>query len=85
MIRNALVSGAIMIAMFTVAAAQSEPRFSIKVNDKFGAIDATGKVVIEPQYDDELKFSDGMARVRVGGKVGYIDTAGKVADRKSVV
>ncbi len=65
-------------AAFTGEAAESEARFSIKVGGKFGAMDITGKVVIEPQYDDELKFSDGLARARVGSKVGYIDTAGRV-------
>jgi len=78
MLRAAIVFSALMTTAFTVAAAQPEARFSIKAGDKFGAIDVTGKVVIEPQYDNELKFSDGLARVWVGGKVGYIDTAGKV-------
>jgi hypothetical protein len=68
---------ALVTTTFAVAA-QPEARFSIKVNDKFGATDVTGKVVIEPQYDGELVFSDGLARVRVGGMVGFIDTAGKV-------
>ena len=58
--------------------AAPDPRFSIRSGDKFGAIDATGKIVIEPQYDDELVFSDGMARVRVGSKLGFIDATGKV-------
>ncbi len=78
MLRAAICFSALVIAAFTAAAAQPEARFSIKVGGKFGAMDVTGKVVIEPQYDDELKFSDGLARVRVGGKVGYIDTAGQV-------
>ncbi len=78
MLRTAVVVIALMTAAFHVAASQTEARFSIKVGDKFGAMDVTGKVVIEPQYDNELKFSDGLARVYVGGKVGYIDTAGKL-------
>jgi len=78
MLRTAVVFIALITAVFNVAAAQPEARFSIKVGDKFGAIDVTGKVVIEPQYDNELIFSDGLARARVGGKLGYIDTAGQV-------
>lgn len=77
--RAAILLSVLMAAAFTVAAAQPEARFSIKAGDKFGAMDVTGKVIIEPQYDDELKFSDGLARVRIGGKLGYVDTAGKVA------
>ncbi len=76
--RAAILLVAIVTAAFAVAAEKPEARFSIKVNDKFGAMDATGKVVIEPQYDSELEFSDGLARVYVGGKVGFIDTAGKI-------
>ena len=78
MIRAAVVFSVLMSAAFTVAAAQPEARFSIKVADKFGSMDVTGKAVIEPQYDNELIFSDGLAPVWVGGKMGYIDTAGKV-------
>lgn len=53
-------------------------RFSIRQGDRYGAIDATGKVVIEPQYDAELRFSDGLAVAAVGAKVGVIDLDGKL-------
>jgi hypothetical protein len=45
--------------------------------------DATGKMVINPQFDGANEFSDGLAAVRIGGyltgKWGFIDKQGKMA------
>lgn len=65
-------------ALCAPALADEPARFSIRKGDKFGAIDATGRIVIPPQYDTELRFSDGLARVVVGSKTGFVDTAGKL-------
>jgi len=59
-------------------AAEAPARFSIRQGDRYGAIDAGGKVVIEPQYDAELRFADGLAVAAVGSKVGVIDLDGKL-------
>jgi len=53
-------------------------RVSFEANGKWGAMDTTGKIVIEPQYRGELKFSQGLAEVSIDGKTGYIDTDGKI-------
>jgi KWG Leptospira. len=56
---------------------------------RYGFIDKTGKIVIEPTYDLTGEFSEGLARVNMGGyndmtgnsekvRWGYIDKAGKV-------
>ncbi len=51
---------------------------AVKVNDKWGYINKTGKYVIEPQFDDAYGFSDnGLASVEVNGKYGYINKTGK--------
>jgi hypothetical protein len=46
-----------------------------------GFIDNQGKMAIDPQWEDALFFSQGLAAVRLGdiltGKWGYIDKAGK--------
>ena len=43
---------------------------------KWGFIDVTGKIAVDPDFDYAFSFSDGMARVRKGpwhtGKYGYI-------------
>ena len=49
---------------------------------KYGFIDKSGKMVIEPQFDDEIdiagSFIAGLACVRKDGKEGFIDKNGKV-------
>ena len=40
------------------------------IGDKEGFIDTKGNIVINPQFDDTGWFSEGLARVRIGGKLG---------------
>ncbi len=48
-------------------------------NNKCGFIDITGRVVIEPQFDDVGGFlGSDIAPVQVGGKWGYIDRTGEL-------
>lgn len=49
-----------------------------ETGSKHGFIDQTGKVVIEPKYDDASIFNDGLAYVEEGKKWYYIDVNGKV-------
>lgn len=49
-----------------------------KQNYKWGYIDNTGKVVIEPQYDEALAFDKNLAIVRNSAKYGVINSEGKV-------
>jgi WG containing repeat len=59
---------------------QSSDLFKIKVNGKYGFIDRTGKVVIEPQFQGVDDFSEDLAEIYVSGKfsTAYIDTTGKI-------
>ena len=56
----------------------SEEYAAFKKGDKWGFIDATGQVVIEPQFDEAKSFCVGLAPVKVGELWGYINTDGKV-------
>jgi WG containing repeat len=49
------------------------PNFGRKRGDK------NGKLVIEPKYRSADRFSEGLAAVRIGEKVGYIDRNGEIA------
>lgn len=79
-ISNTIVAALLVLLLAAPLAAADEPpaRFPVRVGERHGAIDASGKLAIEPQYDSELQFSDGLARAGVGSKVGVIDVDGKV-------
>ena len=47
---------------------------AVQKDGKWGFIDAEGKVVIEPQYDDARSFSNGYAAVQKDGKWGFINS-----------
>jgi serine/threonine-protein kinase len=67
----------------TLTRATSPPPFAspllpVKVDHKWGYIDKTGQVVIQPQFDEANLFSEGLAAVRIGSKWGYINQTGQV-------
>ena len=49
---------------------------NVKLNDKWGFVDAAGKEVVSCKYDGALHFSDGFAAVKVGEQWGVIDKTG---------
>jgi hypothetical protein len=57
---------------------EDRPLFPIVQGGKWGYIDQTGKMVIEPQYVDASTFSEGLAAVGTGTQVGYIDKSGRM-------
>ena len=52
--------------------------FPVKQNSQVGYIDSSGKIVINPQFDDGKEFYEDLAQVVVNGKVGFIDKSGKL-------
>ena len=57
---------------------KADKLYSIIVNEKWGFIDKTGKVIVEPRYDFIEEFKDGYAAVFVGDKMGFIDLTGNL-------
>jgi len=47
-------------------------------NGKVGYMDMTGKVIIEPLFDNGLNFKNGFAIIEQNGKMGFINTTGKI-------
>lgn len=47
-------------------------------NDKYGYMNASGKVIINPEYDLTYGFHEGIAAVKSGNKWGFIDKSGKL-------
>ena len=56
----------------------SDGLIAFKSNGKWGFVDTTGKVVIEPKYEEAKSFSNGMAAVCKNNKWGFIDTSGEL-------
>jgi hypothetical protein len=54
-----------------------EGLIAIKVGDKYGFVDKSGKFVISPKYDDVMPFVGGIAAVKRGEKWGFVDKTGK--------
>jgi hypothetical protein len=54
--------------------------FPVKVDDKYGYMDKTGKLVLKAEYSGASRFSEGLAAVQLqkGGRVGYIDETGSL-------
>lgn len=53
--------------------------YPITVDDRWGFIDASGDVVIEPAFDRAWSFTDGLALVQQGDRFGFIHTDGRFA------
>lgn len=62
---------------------KSNELFIIKVNKKRGFIDKTGKIVIEPKFDDAQSFTENRALViayQPEFRLNYIDETGKIIE-----
>lgn len=51
---------------------------AVKIGNKWGFINKTGQVVIDPQFDMVSSFYEGVAAIAIENMVGYIDTKGKM-------
>ena len=56
----------------------SEGLAAVTLGEKWGYIDATGKMVITPQFDDARDFYGGLAAVEIGKKWGFINKTGQM-------
>ena len=51
----------------------------VVLKDKgWGFVDRTGKILIRPQYEGAMRFSQGLAAVRVNMKWGFVNVNGKM-------
>ena len=78
-IASALLCGCVLV-MAGCGSPDSIPETSgiypVSIDGKWGYIDNTGTIKIQPQYDSAQPFSESLAVVRLDGKWGYIDTSG---------
>jgi len=67
----------LFICISLAAQSTDNPLFPIELNDRWGYIDRSGKIVIEPRFESAEEFSEGLAVVQLDGKSGFIDASGK--------
>jgi hypothetical protein len=51
--------------------------YPVPVNGKYGFMDRSGRIVIQPRFDHERLFTEAMAVASIGGKYGYINERGQ--------
>ena len=69
---------AMALCVSALAQEVQSPLFPVKQGDKYGYINADGKVVIPLEFRLTTEFVDGLAVAAKGyGKLGYINTAGQ--------
>ncbi len=56
----------------------SEGLARVQLGNKYGFIDRSGQMVINPQFGFAESFSEGLARVQLGNKYGFIDRSGQM-------
>jgi WD40 repeat protein len=52
--------------------------FPIERNDRWGYIDRSGKIIVEPRFEYAEEFSEGLGAVKVDGRWGFVDGSGKL-------
>lgn len=62
-----------------ISDAQEIALFSIEEEGKYGFINQSGDVVIDPQYLEVNEFNEGFAGVRIDGRYGFINSKGELA------
>ena len=76
MVVRAVAASVVMMSVLSVWAEDEVMLFPIVKDAKWGYMDNTGKVVIEPKYDGAWDFHEGLACVGEGLLRGYIDRTG---------
>jgi len=61
-----------------VSSFSTEGLAAVKKAEKYGYIDKTGKIIIQPQFDDAYSFHEGLAKVTRDKKYEFIDKTGKI-------
>src|SRR6478672_10570160 len=77
----ATIAGLVLVLTIIVLATTnraSQGIFPVRVNGKYGFIDHSGKLKLQPQFDNAGEFKNGRAPVQMGAAWGYVDSTGKL-------
>jgi hypothetical protein len=78
MMRYIILFSYIIFAFYSCTTKTSPvTRIPVLVDQKFGYIDTSGKIMIKPRFYAAQNFSEGLAVVRENGLYGFIDEEGK--------
>lgn len=67
-----------VLCLAAVSAADGPgPLFPVVQGGRWGYVDRAGAVVIPPRFDAARRFSEGLASVRIGETLAYVDTRGE--------
>lgn len=69
----------LFLILVAQAAVSADALFPIQEAGKWGLIDAKGKVVVPPRYEQVEEMASGLAGFRENVKWGFLDSAGKTA------
>ena len=56
----------------------------VTIDNKYGAVDKAGNLIVDVRFDALHFFSDGLAYARIGNTHGYINTSGTFEIQKPV-
>ena len=81
--KHILIAGGAALALILVVvalwkAARSSPLYPVTVNGKYGYINKSAQLKIQPQFDRAEQFAEGYAPVQIGNNWGYIDRTGRL-------
>lgn len=69
----------LLVSLFAcISIVAQDPRFPIEEHGRWGYIDRSGKIAIEPRFEYAEEFSEGLAAIKLDGKWGFIDATGKI-------
>jgi len=72
-------SGKVVSAGYELADDFADGVALVKVEGRYGFMDAAGSLIVKPQYAAAGRFSEGLAPVQVGKLWGYVDKTGALA------
>lgn len=68
----------LLIATFSLPAFGEDFLYPVRVKDQCGFMDNTGKIIIEPQFDNVGLFHEGLVKIKKDGKWGYANRKGEI-------
>lgn len=73
----------VIIACDSSKSSSDDRLFPIKENSRWGYMDGSGEVVVQPAFDYAWDFSEGHGRIKDKGRYGYVNLKGEVIIKPS--